>query len=136
MGRNKNGPKYVKCVEKKDRTLTSKDTLRQIIWRVCPFLATSVTKYSAQGIAQGIMFQKNIINSIEIQCLFDTMSGLRNVLWTKVKDLMVSLCYQQSLKSDCQKEKKKETNKNPGGQMVSLSCQKILHLGMCCCCKL
>ena len=135
MGRDKHRAKHARFVEKRDTQLTSKDTLRQIIWRVCPFLATSVTKYSAQGIAQGIMFQ-NIINSIEIQCLFDTMSGLRNVLWTKVKDLMVSLCYQQSLKSDCQKEKKKETNKNPGGQMVSLSCQQILHLGICCCCKL
>ena len=93
MGRGNNRAKYAKCVEKRDIQLTSKDTLRQIIWRVCPYLATSVTKYSGQEMLYVVMFQ-GIMNSIDIQCVFDTIFKLRNVVWIQQTKLICFVAFQ------------------------------------------
>ena len=51
-----------KCVEKKDPPLPLITTLRPIIWRVFPFLAASVRKYSGQDVTCIVMFQDFINN--------------------------------------------------------------------------
>ena len=75
-----NQPYYVKCVEKRDKTLTSRDTLRQIMWRECPSLASFVTKYSGPEMVCINMFQNGInINIININVKYHrTKNALRH----------------------------------------------------------
>ena len=59
---DKNEAKYVRFAEKKDLSLTSRDTLRLIMWREWKFLATIVRRYSGQETLCASTFQ-NITDS-------------------------------------------------------------------------
>ena len=55
----------VRCVEKKDLSVTSRDTLRQIMWREWKFLATFVKRNSGPEMVCVITFQ-NITGSNDV----------------------------------------------------------------------
>ena len=67
-----------RCMEKRDISLTLWDTLRQIIWTECPFLATIVTNFSGQEMVWGITFQHFKNNSKSTLLSFQDKKGLGN----------------------------------------------------------